>query len=898
MRLNSLVRFKRCLPNLFVVCATAGAVSCAPPVSSSSGPALPPGFGGQRPPIVAAPVIEAQYPAPGTNAWVNDTIRVTISNPLDPTTVSGRSVTVTDGFGENLPTQVRLDDDQQTIRVTLLAPPAIPAQMTITLDGSIRDISGNALEAAAWSWSIPTWNRIEGSDPTVDSIKTFSTFSQLMALDKNDQAIIARTLVPQDGIDMHVEVRRIGGPVPFNYEGLPPPPIDTIPYIIGLVLDSNDNPVLLRRYNSYLAPYTRTYRVERWTGFAWEIVASSATEESVLTGEIESVALTIDDADRPILSWVERNVVGENFLKLQAKRWNGVAWEDLANPLLLGYVNYQTAVAAFALKADGLPVAAVRNRLDTGFQLYELNRGSPDWQELGPAFDVFRIANGEVYYSTPASTISGLSLVLDANDVPVVSVTTGQNPDQGPVSNYLRRMIVAKFAQAGWHTLGSPFDFASPNDTVSNGLIGSGGANNLVAAWTEVSTERIEARMRSAEWDGARWRSFGDALPLVSGGRSLQIDTLAIDSHGDPVIALRDYNTRSVPESVYRLNRSSDNPNRLPFATLYTTTCRIDVLAPEKLSATGCFRIDQNRLRGGTGLQPVDGLIPYDVNAPLWSDGSLKQRYVVLPEGETISYTDRGALQLPIGAILIKTFAIQADNVYLNARLAALPLEVRFIVRRGATEWNFYSYMWDEDLGDGILVDENSPAQRSYQLRDLFLAQNTTYTHVFPNATRGECTQCHRANAGTILGFRSAQLDRRQVYNDAYLVDNQLTALGSGGLFGVTLPAESGRTHLPLPSPFDTTQSLEVRARAYLHTNCAHCHQPGGVSMDLRYETSLADSGLCGRIVPGAYDQSAIWQRLSRDGRFGPMPPLGTNLVDPVGLSVITDWINSLQTCR
>ena len=57
---------------------------------------------------------------------------------------------------------------------------------------------------------------------------------------------------------------------------------------------------------------------------------------------------------------------------------------------------------------------------------------------------------------------------------------------------------------------------------------------------------------------------------------------------------------------------------------------------PRKLSETGLFA----STRGHT---PAKGLIPYSVNAELWSDGAIKERYIAVPgdariEYETVTY--------------------------------------------------------------------------------------------------------------------------------------------------------------------------------------------------------------------------------------------------------------------
>ena len=51
---------------------------------------------------------------------------------------------------------------------------------------------------------------------------------------------------------------------------------------------------------------------------------------------------------------------------------------------------------------------------------------------------------------------------------------------------------------------------------------------------------------------------------------------------------------------------------------------------PEKLSAWGLFVGD------GASQEPVAGVIPYDINTPLFSDYSDKLRFVRLPAGPSV----------------------------------------------------------------------------------------------------------------------------------------------------------------------------------------------------------------------------------------------------------------------
>src|SRR4051812_29053558 len=80
-----------------------------------------------------------------------------------------------------------------------------------------------------------------------------------------------------------------------------------------------------------------------------------------------------------------------------------------------------------------------------------------------------------------------------------------------------------------------------------------------------------------------------------------------------------------------------------------------DKLPYQKLSTYGLFT--------GTGAtqEPAAGVIPYEVNAPLFADFAGKHRFIYLPPGAKIGYQADAPWSLPDGSILIKTFAFPKD---------------------------------------------------------------------------------------------------------------------------------------------------------------------------------------------------------------------------------------------
>ena len=149
---------------------------------------------------------------------------------------------------------------------------------------------------------------------------------------------------------------------------------------------------------------------------------------------------------------------------------------------------------------------------------------------------------------------------------------------------------------------------------------------------------------------------------------------------------------------------------------------------------------------------------------------------------------------------------------------------------------------------------------------------------------------------------------------------NQLVALTEAGLIrraekdGKSLPpfdAGSAARERRLADPADVGQPLEARARAYLHTNCGHCHvDGGGGSVDLRLQFSVANAEMkaigvrptrgdfalpdADIIKPGDPWASTLYFRMAKFGRDR-MPHLGSERPDETGLDLIARWIAGMD---
>lgn len=300
----------------------------------------------------------------------------------------------------------------------------------------------------------------------------------------------------------------------------------------------------------------------------------------------------------------------------------------------------------------------------------------------------------------------------------------------------------------------------------------------------------------------------------------------------------------------------------------------------DDLSATGC--VDP-----ANPQQPDTGLVPYAPVAPFWSDNAGKQRWIGLPNGSNIDVPGDGDFTFPPGTVLMKNFSLGSQLV-----------ETRLFMRHPDGDWAGYTYQWNTAQSSATRVRNGTTVTVGGQ------------TWIIPSET--DCMTCHTDVAGFSLGLETAQLNSDFPYPASGITDNQLEVFNHIDLFSVDV-AEPVSALPALVDPFITSADIDSRARAYLHTNCAGCHQPGGPApsgLDLRFDTLLNQTQACdvapsqgdlgitdARIIaPGNASRSVLVSRVNRRDSFG-MPPLASNIVDAQGVDLLSDWINQLSSC-
>ena len=301
---------------------------------------------------------------------------------------------------------------------------------------------------------------------------------------------------------------------------------------------------------------------------------------------------------------------------------------------------------------------------------------------------------------------------------------------------------------------------------------------------------------------------------------------------------------------------------------------------PDRLSKTGC--VDPGDVK-----KPAAGLVPYGVNAALWSDGASKERWLAVPDGKSIGVSDvDGDFDFPSGSVLVKTFSLGGKRI-----------ETRLFMRHDDGGWNGYTYEWLDDESDAVLL----PAGKTKTVG----MQTWTYP------SRSDCVSCHTDAAGRSLGLELGQLNGEYTYPSTNRISNQLKTLDHIGMFDKPLGKPVDQI-LAYPDPYGTA-AVDQRARAYLHSNCSNCHRPKGGgrgNMDLRFGTAFTDTKSC-NVIPEAGDIGVAGAMLFVPGnpaksllsvRAGSpaanrMPPLASSVVDAPGVKVIDDWITSVTAC-
>ena len=336
---------------------------------------------------------------------------------------------------------------------------------------------------------------------------------------------------------------------------------------------------------------------------------------------------------------------------------------------------------------------------------------------------------------------------------------------------------------------------------------------------------------------------------------------------------------------------------------------------PPKLSDWHVVEVRDGR------LQLNDGVVPYDLNTPLFTDYAHKLRTVWMPKGTTAKYQPTDTLDFPVGTVISKTFYYPraADGKFgdvarnddysrdfagqgldmANVRL----IETRILVHR-KDGWAAIPYVWNDAQTEATLARTGAVLPLTLVGTD---NAREDFNYVVPDES--QCQSCHAQDwidrKVHPIGPKARHINKDYHYADGSA--NQLEHLAKlGYLSGLPALAEVPRD----ANWEDTRATLDARARAYLDINCGHCHNANGAAntTGLTLDAGTPEDrhlGICkpptaaGQgtgdhffdIVPGQPDESILPYRLSSKEPGVMMPELGRSTVHREGVALIKAWI-------
>ncbi len=319
--------------------------------------------------------------------------------------------------------------------------------------------------------------------------------------------------------------------------------------------------------------------------------------------------------------------------------------------------------------------------------------------------------------------------------------------------------------------------------------------------------------------------------------------------------------------------------------------------APESLDEWGLYELVDGKWTTSSDWQE------YELNTPLFSDYTIKHRFIRLPNGKKMQWNAVDSLDFPVGTVIAKTFAYPDPTQ--DATPAERVLETR-IELLNESGWYGYSYIWNDEqsgaalhLGGGVLdVAWKDSSGKNHRM-----------DYEIPNAN--QCITCHSRDGVYIpLGPTVRNLNRESADDPNA---NQLARWIAKDQLSKAPPE---REWPRLADYADAKSgSLNDRARAWLEVNCAHCHNPTGSArtsgLDIRsVQTTAANIGVfkspvaAGKgsgdrkydIVPGRPDDSILLYRLETDEAGIRMPNIARAMVHEEAVAMIREWILEMPT--
>jgi hypothetical protein len=306
---------------------------------------------------------------------------------------------------------------------------------------------------------------------------------------------------------------------------------------------------------------------------------------------------------------------------------------------------------------------------------------------------------------------------------------------------------------------------------------------------------------------------------------------------------------------------------------------------PKRLECTGLYKnLPEHELASG-----VDKFEP---TFPLWSDASVKTRWIYLPEGTSIDASKPDNWVFPVGTRLWKEFRNPTGTKR---------IETRLFVKSSDDDWAHSTFVWNDDETEAVQANEG---------KDM-MVDGKEY-HV-PSHT--QCNECHNGRRERVLGFDQVVLGIPNPTSEEHITLADLVKQKKlKNLDSDSMEYQVG------PDP----ESADAQALGWMHNNCGvSCHNGNATSKaysngmrlllhpsdldgrslkEIDSVTTTVDKEIFAtrwkgarRVVPGNPEESQLYKLITQRGDpMQQMPPLGSNEVDTKYTDLVKAWIVNL----
>jgi hypothetical protein len=264
---------------------------------------------------------------------------------------------------------------------------------------------------------------------------------------------------------------------------------------------------------------------------------------------------------------------------------------------------------------------------------------------------------------------------------------------------------------------------------------------------------------------------------------------------------------------------------------------------PKTLSELGVY---QNITALPIQMKKLDtNLFHYEVNSALWSDGSHKNRWIMLKNRNkannagSIKYEEQNDYwTYPDSAVFLKNFAIDTNGLDTNSRVlweTRVLLNIKDTIDQTVSDhWYGYSYKWRQNQIEADLVDTAHGLDTAIRVWPNGIgAGKTSVMKKWHFPTIYQCGTCHRSGMAdtthgrAVLGFFGAQLNRphpdvANINQLEYFFNKKILTGTKSNWDAATTPHWRGID--------DSTATVDLRARSYIAANCSGCHGRRGIA--------------------------------------------------------------------